>query len=110
MVNKNRMNRVAAAMAAATLMAVAVPAATAQAATVAPRIDLRVLVVDDGGGAVQAITAELRDTGVPYTRVDLGSASRPVINAAFLSDTVSGRPRAKFQGVVLPKEKPLGAG
>ncbi|WP_371678850.1 hypothetical protein [Streptomyces sp. NBC_01276] len=110
MVNKNRMNRAAAAMAAAALMAVAVPAATAQAATVAPRIDLKVLVVDDGGGAVQALTAELRDTGVPYTRVDLSSASRPVIDAAFLSDTVSGRPRAKFQGVILPNENPFGAG
>ncbi|MFG2620333.1 hypothetical protein ACGFXC_22235 [Streptomyces sp. NPDC048507] len=112
MVNKNRMNRVAAAMAAAALVSVAVPAAHAQAAATAvtPRIDLRVLVVDDGGSSVQALIAELRDTGVPYTRVDLGSSSRPVINAAFLSDTVSGRPRAKFQGVVLPNESPFPAG
>ncbi|MCX5196885.1 hypothetical protein OOK31_23810 [Streptomyces sp. NBC_00249] len=110
MVNKNRMNRVAAAMAAAALMSVAVPAATAQAAAVTPRVDLRVLVVDDGGSSVGAITAQLKDTGVPFTRVDLGSASRPVINAAFLSDTVDGRPRAKFQGVVLPNENPFGAG
>ncbi|MEU9001796.1 hypothetical protein [Streptomyces sp. NPDC048551] len=112
MVNKNRMNRVAAAMAAAALVSVAVPAANAQAAATAvtPRIDLRVLVVDDGGSSVQALIAELRDTGVPYTRVDLGSSSRPVINAAFLSDTVSGRPRAKFQGVVLPNESPFPAG
>ncbi|WP_329194703.1 MULTISPECIES: hypothetical protein [unclassified Streptomyces] len=108
--SKNRMNRLAAAMAATALMSVAVPAATAQAATVVPRIDLRVLVVDDGGSSVAAITAELRDTGVPYTRVDLGSSSRPVIDAAFLSDTVDGRPRAKFQGVVLPNENPFGAG
>ncbi|MDJ0383283.1 hypothetical protein [Streptomyces sp. G-G2] len=109
MVNKNRMNRVAAAMAAAALMSVAVPAATAQAAT-APRIDLKVLVVDDGGSSVQAITAELTGSGVPFTRVDLGSSSRPVINAAYLADTVDGRPRAKFQGVVLPNENPFGAG
>ncbi|MFF4419534.1 hypothetical protein ACFY04_01855 [Streptomyces sp. NPDC001549] len=109
MVNKNRMNRVAAMMAAAALVSVAVPAATAQAA-VTPRIDLKVLVVDDGGSSVEAITAELRDTGVPYTRVQLGSSGRPVINAGFLSDTVDGRPRAKYQGVVLPNENPFGEG
>ncbi|MFF5702806.1 hypothetical protein ACFY7H_09930 [Streptomyces sp. NPDC012794] len=110
MVNKNRMNRVAAAMAAAALMSVAVPAATARAAVVTPRIDLKVLVVDDGGSSVGAITAQLKDTGVPYTRVDLTSAGRPVINAAFLADTVDGRPRAKYQGVVLPNENPFGEG
>ncbi|MCX5378741.1 hypothetical protein [Streptomyces sp. NBC_00091] len=110
MVNKNRMNRVAAAMAAAALMSVAAPAATAQAAVVTPRIDLKVLVVDDGGSSVGAITAQLKDTGVPFTRIDLAAAGRPVINAAFLSDTVDGRPRAKFQGVVLPNENPFGAG
>ncbi|GAA0276390.1 hypothetical protein GCM10010302_12560 [Streptomyces polychromogenes] len=110
MVKKNRMNRAAAAMGVAALISVAVPATTVHAATVAPRIDLKVLVVDDGGSSVGAITAELRDTGVPFTRIDLGSASRPVIDAAFLSDTVSGRPRAKYQGVVLPNENPFGAG
>ncbi|MCX5306427.1 hypothetical protein OG304_23710 [Streptomyces sp. NBC_00160] len=109
MVNKNRMNRVAAMMAAAALVSVAVPAATAQAAAT-PRIDLKVLVVDDGGSSVEAITAELRDTGVPYTRVQLGGSGRPVINAGFLSDTVDGRPRAKYQGVVLPNENPFGEG
>ncbi|CAM5416733.1 hypothetical protein SAVIM338S_02246 [Streptomyces avidinii] len=106
---KNRMNKVAAVCFAAAIASVAVPGAAAQAA-VTPRVDLRVLVVDDGGSSVEAITAELRDTGVPYTRVDLGSGSRPVVNAAFLADTVDGRPRAKFQGVVLPNENPFGAG
>ncbi|MEV7591558.1 hypothetical protein AB0O42_14850 [Streptomyces sp. NPDC089922] len=110
MVNKNRMNRLAAVMAAAALVSVAVPVASATAAVTPPRIDLKVLVVDDGGSSVEAITAELRDTGVPYTRVQLGSAGRPVINAAFLSDTVDGRPRAKYQGVVLPNENPFGEG
>ncbi|MEW2418252.1 hypothetical protein AB0953_31795 [Streptomyces sp. NPDC046866] len=104
------MNRVAAAMAAAALVSVATPAASAQAAAAAPRIDLKVLVVDDGGSSVEAITAELRDTGVPYTRVQLGSSGRPVIDAAFLADTVDGRPRAKYQGVVLPNENPFGEG
>ncbi|MET9852978.1 hypothetical protein ABZY57_08535 [Streptomyces sp. NPDC006450] len=109
MVHKNRMNRVAAVCLAAAIASVAVPGAAAQAA-VTPRVDLRVLVVDDGGSSVEAITAELRDTGVPYTRIDLGSGSRPVVNAAFLADTVDGRPRAKFQSVVLPNENPFGAG
>ncbi|MEU5807104.1 hypothetical protein [Streptomyces sp. NPDC047718] len=110
MVNKSRMNRVAAAMAVAALVSVALPGASAQAAATTPRIDLRVLVVDDGGSSVEAITAELRDTGVPYTRVQLGGSGRPVIDAAFLSDVVDGRPRAKYQGVVLPNENPFGEG
>lgn len=109
MVKKNRTNKLAAVCFAAAIASVAVPGVAAQAA-VTPRIDLKVLVLDDGGSSVQAITAELRDTGVPYTRVDLSSGSRPVVNAAFLADTVDGRPRAKFQGVVLPNENPFGAG
>ncbi|MBD0837162.1 hypothetical protein [Streptomyces sp. TRM68416] len=79
-------------------------------AAVDPRIDLRVLVVDDGGSAVRAIAAQLKSTGIPYTTVDLNDSRRPVLTAAFLSDTVGGRPRAKFQGVVLPNEAPFGAG
>lgn len=88
------------------------PAAAATAATTAttPRIDLRVLVLDDGGPATQAIAAELDSAGTPYTTVDLNSATRPQITAAYLSDTVSGRPRAKFQAVVLPNDNPFGAG
>ncbi|MCY0937918.1 hypothetical protein [Streptomyces sp. H34-S4] len=109
MVKKNRMNRLAAVCFAAAIASVAVPGVAARAA-VTPRVDLRVLVVDDGGSSVEAITAELRDTGIPYTRVDLGSGSRPVVDAAFLADTVDGRPRAKFQGVVLPNENPFGVG
>ncbi|MFJ9647264.1 hypothetical protein [Streptomyces sp. NPDC101206] len=97
-------------MAVAALVSVALPGASAQAAAATPRIDLKVLVVDDGGSSVEAITAELRDTGVPYTRVQLGASGRPVIDAAFLSDVVDGRPRAKFQGVVLPNENPFGEG
>lgn len=61
MVNKNRMNRAAAAMGVAALMSVALPATTAHAA-VTPRIDLKVLVVDDGGSSVEAITA---NSGTP---------------------------------------------
>ncbi|MFD0006297.1 hypothetical protein ACFVJ4_28245 [Streptomyces sp. NPDC127178] len=75
-----------------------------------PRIDLRVLVVDNGDAPVQAITAQLKSTGIPYTTVDLTASDRPTVTAAFLSDTVGGTPRAKFQGVVLPNEAPFGEG
>lgn len=94
---------------AAGLLALGVAVPTATAAT-EPRIDLKVLVVDDGDSPVQAITAELKSTGIPFTRVDLKAANRPAINAAFLSDTVQGVPRAKYQSVVLPNEAPFGAG
>ena len=60
------------------------------AAAAQPRIDLRVLVVDNGDSPVRAITARLRSTGIPYTTVDLTDAGRPTITAAFLSDTVNG--------------------
>ncbi|MGW1495079.1 hypothetical protein [Streptomyces sp. NPDC002402] len=103
-----RAGRIAAALLAAGVLATAVPAPGAAADT-APRIDLTVLVVDDGGGAVEAIVAELRDIGVPYRLLRLDDPARPVVNAAFLSDTVSGRPRAKYQGVVVPDEDPFGA-
>ncbi|MEU9982968.1 hypothetical protein [Streptomyces sp. NPDC050856] len=105
-----RARRTAGALLAATLLATAVPAgsATAAAAELAPRVDLTVLVVDDGGGAVGAITSELRNSGVPHRTVRLDDLARPVIDAAFLADTVDGRPRAKYQGVVLPDEAPRG--
>jgi hypothetical protein len=94
----------------ALLLALAAPgtgAARAAAAPV-PRIDLRVLVVDDGGPAVAAIAAELDGAGTPYTLVDIHRADRPLIDAAFLADTVDGRPRARFQAVVLPSDSPAG--
>ncbi|MGY1582604.1 hypothetical protein [Streptomyces sp. MN13] len=79
-------------------------------AAVEPRIDLKVLVVDNGDGSVEAVTAQLESTGIPYTTLDLNDPGRPAVTEAFLSDTVNGRPRAKFQGVVLPNEAPFGAG
>jgi hypothetical protein len=107
-----RAHRAGAALLAAGLLGtmVALSPTGAAAAPVPPRIDLKVLVVDDGGAAVGAVTDELRSTGVPFTTVELGAADRPVIDEAFLSDTVGGRPRAKYQGVVLPNEAPFGAG
>ncbi len=109
MVQSIRMSRAAVACVAAALVSAVLPASGAVAAPT-PRIDLKVLVVDDGGSAVEAVTAELKNTGVPYTEIELGESGRPVIDTAFLSDTVDGRPRAKYQGVVLPNEDPFGAG
>ncbi|MFE4171669.1 hypothetical protein ACFRR7_06345 [Streptomyces sp. NPDC056909] len=94
----------------ALLLALALPGAPAMAEEPAPRIDLRVLVVTDGGPATAAIAAELDTAGTPYTLVDLGRSDRPVIGPEFLADTVDGRPRAKFQAVVLPNDNPFAAG
>ncbi|MEV6122986.1 hypothetical protein AB0M23_21130 [Streptomyces sp. NPDC052077] len=94
----------------ALLASVGLPAGAAHADTAAPRVDLRVLVVSDGGPSTDAIAAELTTAGTPYTKIDLQSATRPVINAGFLADTVDGRPRAKFQAVVLPSDNPFPAG
>ncbi|GHE05294.1 hypothetical protein [Streptomyces alanosinicus] len=90
--------------------ALGLQAGPAHADTAAPRIDLRVLVVSDGGPATDAIAAELDAAGTPYTKVDLTSATRPAVDAGFLADTVDGRPRARFQAVVLPDDNPFAAG
>ncbi|MEU9593716.1 hypothetical protein AB0D84_28910 [Streptomyces sp. NPDC048193] len=93
----------------ALIASLALPAGTARADAPAPRIDLRVLVVSDGGPATDAIAAELRTAGTPYTEIDLGDADRPSIDAGFLADTVDGRPRARFQAVVMPNDNPFPA-
>ncbi|PJE95755.1 hypothetical protein CUT44_21045 [Streptomyces carminius] len=106
-----RVFRMAAACLATAVLVALTPAGPAAADPgSAPRVDLRVLVVDDGGPAVGAITAALEGAGTPYTAVDLSDTGRPTVDGDFLSDTVDGRPRAKFQGVVLPNENPFGAG
>lgn len=94
----------------ALIAALGLQAGPAHADTTAPRIDLRVLLVSDGGPATDAIAAELDTAGTPYTKVDLTQAGRPTIDAAFLADTVDGRPRAKYQAVVLPDDNPFSAG
>lgn len=103
-------SRKAAVCAAALLVTFLAPVTGARADELEPRIDLRVLVVDDGGAATDAVASELDSAGTPYTQVDLSDAGRPQIDAGFLSDTVDGRPRAKFQAVVLPNDNPFGAG
>ncbi|MFD5700593.1 hypothetical protein [Streptomyces lasiicapitis] len=108
----NRTARAAALGAGALLIALSLPGrpAAAAAAAAEPRIDLRVLVVTDGGPATAALAAELDAQGTPFTTVDLRASGRPTITSAFLADTVPGRPRAKFQAVVLPHDNPFGAG
>ncbi|MGW0494602.1 hypothetical protein ACWD0Z_03965 [Streptomyces sp. NPDC003007] len=93
----------------ALIAALGLPTGAAHADTT-PRIDLRVLVVSDGGPSTDAIAAELAAAGTPYTRIDLTESGRTVIDAGFLADTVDGRPRAKFQAVVLPNDNPFPAG
>ncbi len=109
-VMNRKLRRAALALTTASLALACVTPFEAAAAEVTPRIDLKILVVSDGGPATAAIAAELDGAGTPYTLVDLSRADRPAINAAFLSDTVSGRPRAKFQAVVLPNDNPFGEG
>ncbi|MEU9297947.1 hypothetical protein [Streptomyces sp. NPDC048266] len=91
----------------ALLAALVLPGTAARADDAAPRVDLRVLVVTDGGPATDAIAAELDAAGTPYTEIDLTRADRPVIDAGYLADTVDGRNRAKFQAVVLPNDNPF---
>ncbi|MFI0404461.1 hypothetical protein [Actinomadura sp. 3N508] len=91
-------------LAAAVLIIGPPPAASAAG----PRIDLQVLVVTNGSASVSAVAQQLKAEGVPYTTVDLRDSGRPVIDETFLSDTVDGAPRAKFQGVVLPNASPFG--
>ncbi|WP_406329300.1 hypothetical protein [Streptomyces sp. NBC_00203] len=104
-----RWRNAAAVLTAAGLSVLGLGVPGASAATT-PRIDLKVLVIDNGAVQVGAITAELKSTGIPYTTVDLGNSGRPVIDTAFLSDTVNGTPRAKYQGVVVPNEAPFAPG
>ncbi|MEU4952728.1 hypothetical protein ACFYN3_29505 [Streptomyces lavendulae] len=92
------------------IAAFGLPAGAAHADDPAPRTDLRVLVVSDGGPSTAAIAAELDSAGTPYTTVDLTRGGRPTIDAAFLADTVDGRPRAKYQAVVMPNDNPFPAG
>lgn len=93
----------------ALIAALGIPSTAAHADAAAPRIDLRVLVVSDGGPATEAIAAELDTAGTPYTEIDLTRPDRPVIDADYLADTVDGRERAKFQAVVLPNDNPFPA-
>jgi hypothetical protein len=83
------------------------PVASALAAPTL-RVDLRVLVVENGTPSANAIAAELGREGVPYTTVDLASATRPTIDQAFLETVSPTVLEGNFQAVVLPDAAPAG--
>jgi hypothetical protein len=73
----------------------------------ARRVDLKVLVLSAGDVGTAMVKAGLDEGLVPYTEVNLTQTGRPVINDAYLADTVSlFIRRAKFQAIVLPNEAP----
>lgn len=90
----------------AVLHSAAVSNSTAVSYPSSARVDLRVLLVTDGSAPVEAIRAELDTEGVPYTAVDLTSASRPQLTSGFLAGTAGGAAEAHFQAVVLPNDAP----
>ncbi|MEU8080236.1 hypothetical protein AB0B31_32870 [Catellatospora citrea] len=106
---RRRGARLAAACASACLLVTALAAGPAQAYASGVRVDLRVLVFNDGSAGVGVITAQMDREGVPYDTIDLNQPGRPALTTAALSDTVSGRPRARYNGVVLPNEHALPA-
>jgi hypothetical protein len=74
------------------------------------RLDLRLLVVSDGGFTVEALAAAMTAEGVPFTKINMGDSNRPHLNdPGFLSDTLGdGTPHGKFQAIVLPNSNPFG--
>ncbi|WP_063774717.1 hypothetical protein [Kitasatospora azatica] len=104
--------RWAAALGTVTLLAFGAPTTVAHADTApAFRTDLRILVIDDGGPSVAAITAELTGEGIPFTAFNVYDHNRPTVDAAFLTATLpDGSVEAKYQGVVLSSAHALGTG
>ncbi len=71
-----------------------------------PRVQLQVLVLDDGEPMVRGIVAQLDREGVPYSTVNLESAARPKLTQAFLQGSDAGGVFARYQGVVAPNSSP----
>ncbi len=85
-------------------------AAPASAAVASPRVDLKVLVLDDDSAGVEALIAEMDREGIPY---DAKPPSTPVTAATadaagLLEGPTSQTPRAYYQAVVLPNAAPAG--
>ncbi|MFE0464488.1 hypothetical protein ACFW1A_35065 [Kitasatospora sp. NPDC058965] len=98
-----------AALGATALLALGAPAAAHADTAPAYRTDLRILVIDDGGPSVAAITAELTTEGIPFTEFNIYDHNRPTVDAAYLTGTApDGGVEARFQGVVLPAANALG--
>lgn len=72
------------------------------------RIDLRVLVFDDGNVNVALIRDELLVQGVPHDVVDLTAPGRTTVTPAFLSDdgAYGGKGHAYYQSIVMPTHRP----
>jgi hypothetical protein len=88
---------------------VATPAPTAPPVGPHGGVDLNVLVVTDGTGAVQAISQQLTTEGLPTTVINLHDASHQVINRAFLARSLPGGGQGgNFDGIVLPGPAPAG--
>ncbi|MBO0787744.1 MAG: hypothetical protein J2P33_16895, partial [Actinobacteria bacterium] len=70
-------------------------------------VNLNVLVLTDGTGAVEAIRQELASEGMPETVINLHDSSRPKITGSFLSRRLpDGTRGGNFDGVVLPSAAP----
>jgi hypothetical protein len=80
---------------------------TAAQAEVGIRVDLRVLVLTDGGPNTTALITALQREGVPTTVVDLTSSSRPTITPAFLENAANHE--GLYQSVMLALPTSLGA-
>ena len=66
-------------------------------------VNLNVLVVTDGTGAVEAIRQQVATEGIPETVVNLHDSSRPVINREFLARSLpTGGKGGNFDGIVVP--------
>ena len=70
-------------------------------------VDLNVLVVTDGSGAVEAIRQQLTTEGLPSTVIDLRDSSRSAITRDFLARRLpDGTRGGNFDGIVLPSAAP----
>lgn len=78
--------------------ATAVPAEGTERGAV--RVDLRVLVLDDGEAPVAGIRAALDREGVPLTVVPMTDTDRPLVDAGFLADLATSPHRGRFQAVL----------
>lgn len=90
----------------AVAVGLAAPVALAESSSAASgaKIDLKILLVDDGGGMVAALADTLTTEGVPHTTIALSDSGRSTITSAFLAESSE----AHYQAVVLPNE--LGGG
>jgi hypothetical protein len=91
---------------------VAAPKATpATAPLVGPHggVNLNVLVVTDGTGAVEAIRQQVATEGIPEKVVNLHDSSRPHLTKAFLARSLpTGGKGGNFDGIVVPGDTVAG--